>query len=312
MHSQLAKPSIETYIDFLRVEKQYSRHTIEGYRRELSRFQTLCDIPIDDIRSHHITDFVIALHHLELQPKSVQRALSAVRSYFEYLIKCGLVENNPAAAVRAPKAQRKLPATLDTDQAARLFEVSQPSVTAQDIAMLELFYGTGLRLSELVQLDQKDLNLDTGFVRVLGKGNKIRQTPLGRKCVAALRVWLDDHPVIQPNAPLFVGRKQQRISRRTVQRRLKSIASQQLGDNTLHPHMLRHSFATHMLESSGDLRAVQELLGHADISTTQIYTHLDFQHLAKVYDATHPRAAQVREPSSSVNPLPGQDEVHGD
>ena len=234
----------------------------------------------------------------------MQRALSAIRSFYAFLLQRRMVKLNPAAIARAPKAKRKLPRVLDTDQAAKLFdaEITTP-LQVRDRAILELLYGAGLRLSELVQLNIGDVELNEGFANVMGKGKKARRAPLGRHCVAALRAWLSEHPNCVAEAPLFTGRMGQRgvtrISPRTIQNRLKKIAVQQLGDDSLHPHMLRHSFATHMLESSGDLRAIQELLGHADIATTQVYTHLDFQHLAKVYDAAHPRAQLAADDSSS-------------
>ena len=203
---------------------------------------------------------------------------------------------NPAANARAPKSRNKLPRTLDADRTAKLFDFEASTARdKRDLAMLELFYGSGVRLAELVGIDLKDLDLQGGFVTVTGKGNKVRQIPLGTPCIAAIESWLAARGPADAGAPLFTGRGGRRIGRRTVQQRLKRLGGAQLGSNTVHPHMLRHSFASHLLESSGDLRAVQELLGHADISTTQIYTHLDFQHLAKVYDAAHPRAARQDE-----------------
>ena len=282
---------IAPFIDYLRIQKRYSAHTINGYTRELERFCDFIDCGPTEAKSHQITSFASALRQQGLQPASVQRALSALRSYYDYLLNQGAVQTNPARVARAPKAKKKLPKVLDTDQAAQLFSsAADDQTSARDLAIMELFYGAGLRLSELVGLNIADLDLHSGFARVTGKGNKVRQTPLGRQCITALQRWLDHHPDRQPDTPLFTGRGNKRISPRTVQARLKKIATAQLGDDSLHPHMLRHSFATHLLESSGDLRAVQELLGHSDISTTQIYTHLDFQHLAKVYDQAHPRA----------------------
>ena len=287
----IADPCIERFLHHLQVEKRYSAHTLSGYRRELYKFRTHHGGPLSDVKTHHVTHYTATLRHQGLQAKSIQRALSSIRSFFNYLHKQGDITANPAAVARAPKAKRKLPQVLDTDQAARLFDSESATPTQRrDRAMLELLYGAGLRLAELVQLNVGDVDLGNGFARVLGKGNKTRQAPLGRYCIAALQTWLSVRGDAPADAPLFTGRGLARISPRTVQTRLKKIATAQLGDNTLHPHMLRHSFATHMLESSGDLRAVQELLGHSDIATTQVYTHLDFQHLAKVYDAAHPRA----------------------
>jgi len=299
----MSDPALVTaYIEYLSVEKRYSQHTVNGYRRELQRFCKSYPGELTAAKAHHITRFVKDLHHHGLAPKSIQRALSAVRSFYTYLIKLGKIKVNPAALVTAPRAERRLPKVLDTDQAAKLFddEVSQP-LEIRDRAMLELFYGAGLRLSELTRLNISDVDLAAGFVRVTGKGNKTRQAPLGRHCVNALQRWLAEHPAAAADAsvtPLFVGRitanesadqTNTRISPRTIQRRLKQLAIKQLGDNALHPHMLRHSFATHMLESSGDLRAIQELLGHSDIATTQIYTHVAQVRLSEVHGEHHPR-----------------------
>jgi len=282
---------IDSFLHHLQVEKRYSPHTIAGYSRALQRF-ALHQSDLLLTKPHDVTHFLSTLHRSDLAPKSIQRALSAVRSLFNYLKRQELITTNPATVARAPKTPRRLPQVLDADQAAQLFQfTAKLPMEFRDKAMLELFYGSGLRLAELVGLDIGDVDLQTGFVTVLGKGNKTRQTPLGRQCIAAIRDWLAHHPQPLHNSPMFVGRSKGRISHRTVQIRLKKIAITQLGDNALHPHMLRHSFATHMLESSGDLRAIQELLGHSDIATTQIYTHLDFQRLASVYDKAHPRAS---------------------
>jgi len=283
-------PSIDQFLQYLTVEKRYSKHTLSGYQRELDKFSGFLQANPLAAKSHDITLYIGRLRQQGLQARSIARAVSALRSYFTYWQRQGRVKINPAAIARTPKAKRKLPTVLDTDQAAQLFDKPANSpLERRDRAMLELFYGSGLRLMELVSLDIRDIDLAAGFVRVLGKGNKMRNVPLGRHSITALENWLRDHPDQQPESPLFLGRARQRISPRTIQNRLKKIAAEQLGDNALHPHMLRHSFATHMLESSGDLRAIQELLGHSDIATTQVYTHLDFQHLAKVYDAAHPR-----------------------
>ncbi len=290
---------VQAFLDHLKFEKDYSTNTLAAYRRDLNRFMAMTDGPAENISRHDIDRFVARLHSEGLAPRSIQRALSSVRSFFGFLEARRETKKNPAAAARAPKSRNRLPSTLDADQAARLldFEPKTP-LEKRDKAILELFYGSGLRLSELVGVNRGDLDLDGGFVTVLGKGRKTRQVPLGRHAIDAIRDWLaaqsgaDAHPSVgnPAAAPLFTGRGQARISPRTVQNRLKNLAARQLGSTDLHPHMLRHSFASHLLESSGDLRAVQELLGHSDLGTTQIYTHLDFQHLAKVYDAAHPRA----------------------
>lgn len=279
------------FLDHLRFEKQYSLNTLSAYRRDLARFSAHTRKAPDAIATHDINQFVAKLHGEGLAPRSIQRSLSSLRSFFTYLESRQLTRKNPAAGTRAPKDKNKLPHTLDADQAAQLFdfEASTPR-QKRDKAMIELFYGSGLRLSELTGINLRDLDLDNGYVTVLGKGNKMRQLPLGRHCVDAIQDWLTEHPQPIADSPLFTARGNNRISPRTVQNRVKQLAAQQLGSTHLHPHMLRHSFASHLLESSGDLRAVQELLGHSDLGTTQIYTHLDFQHLAKVYDAAHPRA----------------------
>lgn len=287
------EPLVQRFLDYLRVEKHYSDNTISAYGRDLKKFCQFLDVPLREVRGHHVNGFISRLHASGLSPRSIQRALSSVRSLYSFFERIKLVKSNPAALNKAPKTRVKLPSALDADQAAQLFAF-EPSndLERRDRAMMELFYSSGIRLSELVGIDIRDLDLKAGFVTVTGKGNKTRQVPLGSYCTSAITQWLECRPggAADPAEPLFTTGKGRRISPRTVQQRLKRVASLQLGSNQLHPHMLRHSFASHLLESSGDLRAVQELLGHADISTTQIYTHLDFQHLAKVYDAAHPRA----------------------
>ena len=283
---------IARYIEHLQLERQYSPHTSSAYRRDLDQFAVSLDV--EDwgaVRSAHVRGHVSALHRRGAATRSIQRKLSCIRSFLKFLGRAGVVEANVASVVRAPKTRRKLPKLLDTDQTAQLLNFTPKNpLDRRDAAMIELFYGSGLRLAELVALDVKDLDLDEGFVTVIGKGRKVRQVPLGSFCIVALREYLAQRGRVDPSAPVFAARGDTRISRRTVQQRLRILSSRQLGTNAVHPHMLRHSFASHLLESSGDLRAVQELLGHTDIATTQIYTHLDFQHLAKVYDTSHPRA----------------------
>ena len=284
---------ISGFLDHLRFEKRYSENTLRAYRRDLDLLTPTVDVPWADVRPHHISALTARLHATGLSPRTLQRVLSSVRGFFGYLEKQGVIEANPAANARAPKSRNRLPRTLDADKTARLFDFeARTPLEKRDLAMLELFYGSGVRLAELVGVDVRHLDLQGGFVTVTGKGNRSRQVPLGRPCVAAIESWLRVRGPVNAGAPLFTGRGGRRISRRTVQQRLKRLGGAQLASDLVHPHMLRHCFASHLLESSGDLRAVQELLGHADISTTQIYTHLDFQHLAKVYDAAHPRAAK--------------------
>lgn len=287
-------PAVEHYLDHLVRERNYSAHTVAAYRRDLERIRRWLDRDVLATCSRtEIRDHVSRLHQRGYASASIQRALSSIRAYFEYLTRQGSCETNPAAGLRAPKGERKLPAVLDADQTARLLDFQPTNARdRRDLAMLELFYSSGLRLSELVGLNGADMDLDEGFVRVTGKGDKVRQVPLGRHATAALKAYLTDRVDPAPDDPVFQTRPGKRISQRTVQQRVKRMAVLRLGSDALHPHMLRHSFASHLLESSSDLRAVQELLGHADISTTQVYTHLDFQHLAKVYDEAHPRARQ--------------------
>ncbi|MCZ6617220.1 MAG: tyrosine recombinase XerC [Gammaproteobacteria bacterium] len=279
------------FLDYLTHQKRYSENTVAAYRRDLTRFTGWLDVPFRDTRSHHISSYVAFLHGKGLAPRSIQRALSCIRSFFRYLEKNADADQNPAAGNKSPNKRARLPNLLDTDQAARLFVFdAKTDIEKRDRAIMELLYGSGLRLTELTNLCVRDLHLESGFVTVLGKGGKTRQVPMGSHCIDAINTWLQCRALSAPDPPVFTSRGGSRISPRNVQARLKVWALRQLGSNQLHPHMLRHSFASHILESSSDLRAVQELLGHAHIATTQIYTHLDFQYLAKVYDAAHPRA----------------------
>ena len=290
-----AQPQVEAWLARLGSERKASPHTIEGYRRDLDKLlrymQKLQLTAFEQLQPHHMRGFVAAEHRGGLSPKSLQRLLSSCRSLFRQLTREGMLAHDPVAGVRGPKVHRKLPQVLDVDEAAALVEGdgNDDALGVRDRAMLELFYSSGLRLSELTGLRWLDLDLDAGEVRVLGKGSKTRIVPVGRHAIAALRA-LGEAEGRAPDAPVFRGRNGAPISPRTVQARMKTLALRQGFAKHVHPHLLRHTFASHMLESSGDLRAVQELLGHADIATTQIYTHLDFQHLAKVYDAAHPRA----------------------
>jgi integrase/recombinase XerC len=298
----VATGDIGRYLEHLRVERNVSPHTLDAYRRDLAAFAKWCEAQSHDVLTlgaEEIRAFVASEHRRNLShkgaerhpsPKSLQRRLSAVRSFYAWLLKHKRVAASPAAAIRAPKAPRKLPQVLDADEAARLVEVpTDVKLGLRDRALLELFYSSGLRLSELCALRWSDLDLGNGLVTVLGKGSKQRSVPVGSHARAALEAWHVETGA--PNAaPVFPGRGGGPISQRAVQIRIRQLAQRQGMFKHVHPHMLRHSFASHMLESSGDLRGVQELLGHADIATTQIYTHLDFQHLAKVYDAAHPRA----------------------
>ncbi|WAH65155.1 tyrosine recombinase XerC [Xanthomonas hortorum] len=300
--------SVEDFLAYLQVERQVSAHTLDAYRRDLAALVSWAaeqksedGAPLDaalldsaQLTSAQLRHFVAAEHRRGLSPKSLQRRLSACRSYYAWLLKHGRIAASPAAAMRAPKAPRKLPQVLDADEAVRLVEVpTDAPLGLRDRALLELFYSSGLRLSELCALRWRDLDLESGLVMVLGKGEKQRLVPVGSHAIAALRAWLRDSGG-RAETHVFPGRAGGAISQRAVQIRIKRLAVRQGMFKDVHPHMLRHSFASHILESSGDLRGVQELLGHSDIATTQIYTHLDFQHLAKVYDAAHPRAKRKK------------------
>lgn len=285
---------IDDFLSHLQVERRMSVHTLDAYRRDLTALAAWAAeqgmVEVNGLSTEQLRAFVAAEHRRGLSPKSLQRRLSACRSYFNWLLRHGRIAASPAAALRAPKSPRKLPQVLDADEASRLVQVpTDVPLGLRDRALLELFYSSGLRLSELCGLRWRDLDLAGGLVTVLGKGNKQRRVPVGSHARKALQAWRDERGA-DDAAFVFPGRGDGPLSQRAVQVRMKLLARQQGMFKNVHPHMLRHSFASHILESSGDLRGVQELLGHADIATTQIYTHLDFQHLAKVYDATHPRA----------------------
>ena len=293
---------VERYLAHLRAERRLSPHTESGYRRDLAALEAYCDLSgLADWRAldgQHVRTFAARQHRGGLSPKSIQRQLSALRGFFAFLIREGVLASNPAAEIRAPKAAKRLPGTLDADQMARLLEPPPDDPLARrDHAMMELFYSSGLRLAELVGLDLTDLDLEDRTVRVLGKGAKTRIVPVGRHAVKALRGWLSDRSALAKpgETAVFVGSTGRRLGARAVQLRLAEAARRQGVNLRVHPHLFRHSFATHLLESSSDLRGVQELLGHADISTTQVYTHLDFQHLARIYDQAHPRARRRKQ-----------------
>ncbi len=295
--ADLDREPIHGYLRHLRYERRMSPNTERNYFRDI---EALCDFlereelnDWDDIDSYHIRAFASWCHRRGLAPRSIQRRLSALRGFFRYLLREGMVRSNPAADVPSPKMAKRLPKTLDVDQIARLLEIDGDSPLAvRDRAIMELFYSSGLRLAELTHLQVTDLDLAEGTVQVLGKGNKSRILPVGRKAREAIAAWLRVRGDMagHEDGALFLSRRGRALSPRAIQVRLRDW-SRKIGLSTgVNPHLLRHSFATHLLESSGDLRSVQELLGHADISTTQIYTHLDFQHLARIYDKSHPRA----------------------
>lgn len=292
-----ARRDIAAYLRQLKIESRASGHTLVAYERDLRDFAArLGDLNVarwDELTEQHIKTCVAQRHRGGLSPRSLHRYLSSVRGLLNYLEREGRLDVNVAAHVKAPKTRAKLPATLDADEVAQLLDLpaTQP-IEIRDKAMLELFYSSGLRLSELTGLDWADLDLTAGTVRLLGKGRKTRQVPVGRQAREALSEWQQVRAgwASGEAGAVFIARSGKRLSNRAVQQRIRHWAERQGLWKKVHPHLLRHCFASHLLESSGELRAVQELLGHADISTTQVYTHLDFQHLAQVYDKAHPRA----------------------
>ena len=271
-----------------------SPHTIEAYSRDLAALAAFLDArDITDparVIGEDVRAFIAAGHRASLSPKSLARRLSACRSLFRFLMRREGLPANPCQGLRAPRAEKRLPKVLDADEAGRAMQVAgDAQLAVRDRAMLELLYSSGLRLAELVELNWDDIDLKDGLVRVLGKGAKVRVVPVGGHALQALTALAVSAPGGRGD-PVFKSQRGQRISHRAVQTRLTVLGKRQGLSRPLHPHLLRHSCASHLLESSGDLRAVQEMLGHADIATTQVYTHLDFQYLAKVYDAAHPRA----------------------
>ena len=299
MSEVLAAP-MQRYLDYLRIEKRYSPATVFHYGRDLDALNRHAEgaklARWQDLGSEQVRGFVAREHRRGLAPKSLQRLLSAWRSFFRYLARDGALKLNPADGVRAPKAPRKLPQVLDADETAALVEIpTESELGPRDRAMLELFYSSGLRLSELTGLCWGDLDMDDGSARVLGKGSKTRIVPVGRHAREALAELRAADPAALATTPVFRGRHGRALGGGGVRARLKYWARHQGVIKRVYPHLLRHSCASHLLESSGDLRAVQEMLGHADIGTTQIYTHLDFQYLARVYDGAHPRARRKRE-----------------
>ncbi len=291
---------IARFLHHLQTEKRYSEHTLSNYARDLKNLQQfkqkyLADKDWAQLTSHDLRAFAAANHRQGLSGKSIARRLSACRSFFNYLLRENLLDFNPATGISAPKAEKKLPNVLDADSLNHLLEQRSSSRphTLRDQAIMELFYSTGMRLSELVSLNCRDIQQADGHLLIKGKGNKERIVMVGSKAEQALERWLARRGEFargHSGDALFLNQQGGRLSQRGVQGRLQQLARQRGLGRNLHPHMLRHSFATHLLESSANLRAVQELLGHANISTTQIYTHLDFQHLAATYEAAHPRA----------------------
>jgi len=291
------KDWINAFIDHLGYERRLSPLTRKHYRRDLAALAAYCDeVGIArwaDIDSEHIRAFSAACYRRGLSARSIQRRLSAARTFFRYLLREKHVQRNPVESVPAPKSGKRLPGNLDADRMARLLDLpGDGPIVDRDRAILELLYSSGLRLAELTDLDVGDIDVQDATVRVTGKGNKDRIVPVGRQALRALALWSRSRALLAAadEPALFVSNRGTRLSPRSVQARVTHWAKRQGIDTKVYPHLFRHSFATHLLESSHDLRGVQELLGHANISTTQVYTHLDFQHLAQIYDKTHPRA----------------------
>ncbi len=288
---------LPAFLHHLQHERRLSAKTRECYARDLTlarswwRAQGLANW--GQLDQHQLRSYIAARHRSGISGRSLQRELSALRGLYRYLLREGKVTHNPAQGLRAPKTQRKLPATLDADQLGRMLDIpAADSLEIRDLAMLELLYSSGLRLAELVSLDLESIDARDATLEVTGKGAKTRRVPVGAKARQAIENWLPARAAFAPQGEraLFLSRRGSRMHPRSIQKRLQRWALKHGSPRNLHPHLMRHSFASHLLESSGDLRAVQELLGHSNISTTQIYTHLDFQHLAQVYDRAHPRA----------------------
>ena len=293
--------ALARFVSHLRDERRLSPLTCDGYRRELERFAAYLEKQgigeWSTVRDSDVRSFVAARHRRGAGARSLQRALSAIRTFYRYLEREGESARNPALTVSAPRPKRELPRALDVDSMAALLEIPPDDPLAlRDRAMFEVMYSCGLRLAETVSLDLDDVDMHAGLLQVTGKGAKQRVVPLGRIAAQWLARWLGARAAVARagEAAVFVGKRGARLGARAIQARLGKWARAGALGQPVHPHVLRHSFASHMLESSGDLRAVQELLGHADIGTTQIYTHLDFQHLARVYDAAHPRARRTK------------------
>lgn len=291
------QPLLSGFLAYLRNERNYSALTEQNYARDIRRLLQLAGAtPLHELKTTHIRRYIAQLHGGGLGGKSLARMLSAWRSFYAYLMRDHQCPGNPCVGIRAPKSPRALPHALSPDEATRMVDLPDDGdlLTLRDKAMFELLYSSGLRLAELISLDCKEMQEDmrSGEVRITGKGNKTRIVPLGSHAITALNIWLGVRAQLAKpeESALFLNRQGRRITARMVQMRMKEWGIKLGINSSMHPHLLRHSFASHLLQSSGDLRAVQEMLGHASISTTQVYTHLDFQYLAKSYDAAHPRA----------------------
>ncbi len=304
----------QQYLNFLRVERRLSANTLQSYERDISQLisalqSQLAQSTLSAVTAQDIKRNLAMLRSKGLSPRSIARLLSAWRGYFSYALKQGIITANPTTGLKPPKAAKTLPKVLSPDEAVVLVSESQisknvskdnadnPNTRLRDHSMIELLYSSGLRVSELTDLNCAEIDVSNALVRVTGKGNKTRIIPMGAPAVSAIRAWLavrgqwaNDASKVPTGEALFITPNGERVYPRLVQRMIKKWATEKDISQNVHPHMLRHSFASHVLQSSGDLRAVQEMLGHASITSTQVYTHLDFQHLAKVYDVAHPRA----------------------
>ena len=291
----MAESEVASFIDYLKVVKNFSEHTTKNYKRDLDKFiRFLSDnsTSLEKCDEQDIRLFVNQERRKGLSPRSIQRVLSSCRSFFNYLVEHKGFEKNHAQNISSPKSSKLLPKALDADLIQKLLNFKpKTELETRDKAIAELFYSSGLRLSELQGIDIGDISIKERSCRVVGKGNKTRDLPIGRQAVKSLRDWIliREKYSTESDLAIFINKQGKRLSNRSIQARLKKLSTER-GLPAVHPHMLRHSFASHILESSGDLRAVQEMLGHADIGTTEIYTKLDFQHLSKVYDKAHPRA----------------------
>ena len=290
---------LKTYKDFILFERRLSEHTVKNYFRDINLLMQLNKgVSLSSLKTSNIRTSISSLHAKGLSSNSLSRIISAWKSLFVFLIDQHKFKHNPVMEVKAPKKKKKLPQTLSVDQAIKLVEIEGDDfISLRDHAILELFYSSGLRLSELVNLKFEDINFSEEIISVLGKGEKMRIVPVGNKAIQSLQKWINVRAQlknINDTSILFLTNKAKSLTQRAIQYRLKFWAKKQGLSENIHPHLLRHSFASHLLQSSQDLRAVQELLGHENISSTQIYTHLDFQHLSKTYDQAHPRAKKQK------------------
>ena len=286
---------IDDYLSFLKDVKNLSENSLKSYRRDILKFRNFLEsnniVKLNNVSEEICSSWIGSLYSMNIGARSIQRHLSSVKGFFKYLQKNHLINQSPFELISGPKTEKKLPESLTPEQINRLLDFKpSSSIEIRDLAIIELMYSSGLRVSETVNVDIQDFEENKDFLRVIGKGSKTRLVPLGRFAISAINNWLEERKKItSDDGALFINKAGGRLTTRSVQLRLKKLAVKQ-GLPPINPHMLRHSFATHMLESSGDLRSIQELLGHSSLSTTQIYTNLDYQHLVKIYDKSHPRA----------------------